>query len=556
MILKKNTNYFIAQNSAVLRQTPATDGDAVNHLLFGDWLRWLGQTDGDWEKIKCRGDTGWVRKSDITETRALEVNFVDIGQGDGTHIVTPDDQVLVIDAGKTDNMLRYLSWRYNLRGRKVKGVDGVEPNDRGAKDPFHIDRVMVSHPDKDHYYGFKDIFEHPKLSVGQMFHNGIVERSVSKADKEAVKDIPHVKYLWDLGLGYSPKRGENYLTEIIGSNRQLRDLEKAQRHTKKDYMETLRAAVANPNNKGMRFQALDSEDGFVPGFEDGAPVTMEILGPVPQRITIDGARRKVLPTLGDEGETKNGHSVVVKLRIGALKILLGGDLNTASEDYLFRHYCTAQEDVSDLEKTIFELEAKGSTMTDAERQELDIAQASIEALVAKGRKTFQVDVAKACHHGSHHFSETFLRALNALAVVISSGDDEAYAHPRPDALGAFGRYGRGHRPLIFSTEISRRTREFSKVSDFYERILDFKKRIDEAPNKRERKKVERELEEAKDRNVAVYGMITLRSDGDRTIMAQKIELPTRNDQKWDIHELKYNENVGEFRYVDKTKESH
>ena len=51
----------------------------------------------------------------------------------------------------------------------------------------------------------------------------------------------------------------------------------------------------------------------------------------------------------------------------------------------------------------------------------------IDAVVARARRHFQVDVTKACHHGSHHFSETFLKTLNAVVtVIISSGDNESY----------------------------------------------------------------------------------------------------------------------------------
>lgn len=57
-------------------------------------------------------------------------------------------------------------------------------------------------------------------------------------------------------------------------------------------------------------------------------------------------------------------------------------------------------------------------------------------------------MAKACHHGSGDFRDDFLAGINALVTIISSGDNESYAHPRPDTLGAMGKAGRGTRPLI------------------------------------------------------------------------------------------------------------
>ena len=40
--------------------------------------------------------------------KMLEIIFVDVGQGDGALLVTPDDKKYVIDAGVGDNMYRYL----------------------------------------------------------------------------------------------------------------------------------------------------------------------------------------------------------------------------------------------------------------------------------------------------------------------------------------------------------------------------------------------------------------------------------------------------------------
>ena len=53
----------------------------------------------------------------------------------------------------------------------------------------------------------------------------------------------------------------------------------------------------------------------------------------------------------------------------------------------------------------------------------------------------------------------------------------------------------------------------------------------------------------KDRNVVVYGMITLRTDGETTILAQKLEAPAKLSEKWDIHELRFNQDLQEMEYV-------
>ena len=61
------------------------------------------------------------------------------------------------------------------------------------------------------------------------------------------------------------------------------------------------------------------------------------------------------------------------------------------------------------------------------------------------------------------------------------------------------------------------------------------------------------MQERKDRNVVVYGMITLRTDGEKVIIAQKIEAPTRKSEKQDIHELRYNEDTNKFDYLSSAK---
>ncbi len=124
---------------------------------------------------------------------------------------------------------------------------------------------------------------------------------------------------------------------------------------------------------------------------------------------------------------------MLKLRYRDVSIGLGGDLNTESQRYLLQQHCGI--DVESLERS-----------RDREQH---------EAAVAVARQTFRVDIAKSCHHGSGDIEELFLEGTDAIATVISSGDNESYAHPRPDALGATGRYGRGRRPLIFSTELAR-----------------------------------------------------------------------------------------------------
>jgi len=40
-----------------------------------------------------------------------------------------------------------------------------------------------------------------------------------------------------------------------------------------------------------------------------------------------------------------------------------------------------------------------------------------------------------------------------------------------------------------------------------------------------------------ERIIAVYGMINVRTDGEKAIVAQKLERPRSKAEKWDIYEL-------------------
>ncbi len=544
MSLSKTKDYFVSKSDVYLRST-SSGGSKKNHLLLGDWLRVLKTPPENGSiKVRARGDEGWLKADEFSEKRALEVNFVDIGQGDGCHIVTPDDDIILIDAGVGSNMNRFLSWRYNLRSRNVKRAPDFEGNEP-EQEPWLIDHVVISHPDNDHYYGFLDVFENLKLKFDNIYHNGIVERP--NGDQDASLDYPD-----DLG-GYAKVDGKKYVWDIINTSKKMKDLIADHPTTRKQFLSTVRAC--QENSSGVTFKAVSLDikklqnESYMGPYDENASISLRILGPLAEKITHQGETRKCLRRLGNEGVTKNGHSVILKLQYDKLSIMLGGDLNTQSQDFLLQQYASVTTKASSLEKKVRKLAAKGDSMTESEKNSMKAAQAKLDTIVSEARTVFECDVTKACHHGSSHFTDTFLRVINAAATVISSGDNESHSHPRPDALGAFGKHGRGDRPLIFSTELARSTREFTPIIKHFDALRDYIRRIEETDDADERKRLKREMEEKQDRNVAVYGMITLRVLGDHVVMAQKLERPRDSGTKWDIHELSYNSKRREFERV-------
>ncbi|WP_448682123.1 ComEC/Rec2 family competence protein [Pseudomonas nicosulfuronedens] len=464
----------------------AQDGKPIQQLLWGDEIVVL-QDHGDWLEVEARRERGWLQRSKTTPERLLEINFVDVGQGDGAFIVTPDNELALVDAGAGSNMLRFLSWRFNLR------------IGRPSSDPKKVDFkfAVMSHGDEDHYGGFTELFESPHLSFERIYHNTLVQRKTASAAD---------------GLGERGQiQGTRCHMELIRTPDDLARLLAAHPDDRSKYLQLLKAAGPE------RTQGITEKDAYLPGFEadhrtaGGKSLSIEILGP----IALEEGGQLGLPQLGDSiGISKNGHSIVLLVRYGQLRFLLGGDLNTPAETYLLR------------QKTKRDAPPENATANEW------------ADYLAIAREHFGADVAKSCHHGSADFSTTFLRAINAAATVISSGDEEPHCHPRPDTLGAVGKHSRGERPCIFSTELMRSSPEFKARSQYSgEQIRQLLNELPGAGEKR-RKQILKEVEtllSAKERVVATYGMITLRTDGERVLMAQKLERPRAGGVEFDMH---------------------
>lgn len=135
-----------------------------------------------------------------------------------------------------------------------------------------------------------------------------------------------------------------------------------------------------------------------------------------------------------------------------------------------------------------------------------------------------------------------------MATVVSSGDNETHTHPRPDTLGAIGKHSRGKRPLIFSTELARSSKEKLDIKESdLEKISQLFREKENATPKR-KKEINKEINQVKaniERNVAVYGMIALRTDGKKIIIAQKKE---QKGAGFIIHKLEQTDR-GNFEFV-------
>lgn len=344
----------------------------------------------------------------IEDRDVLQVSFVDVQQGDGCVVEAPDGKVMLIDGGENQMFARYLAARY--------------PN-TSPDEPKDIHCIVVTHGDADHYAGLSEILksenhEKPRKRLFirplRVYHNGIIKRA-GKDDQK--KNVPDVKLLGPT----TEKDDQLYLTGLrddllVIPDKELNKYFKEWKSTLKEYSDFY---------GGLEQLRLDqnSQDAFL--FLDG--IKVEVLGPIVEKVNGKPALKflvdppkSVKQKLNDStkrsysaSHTINGHSVILRLTYGNVRLLFSGDLNEEAEDIL-------------------------------------VEQSN------NGEQSIEAEVLKVPHHGSADFSNPFLEAVKPIISVVSSGDEneqKEYIHPRATLVGALGKHSRTERPLIFVTEM-------------------------------------------------------------------------------------------------------
>jgi beta-lactamase superfamily II metal-dependent hydrolase len=397
----------------ILREQPSKGAPPINHVLLGTYLEVL-EEEGDWLLVATRRSDpgGWVHRDDVRDDPGLKIFYVDVGQGDGALIEYPGGTML-IDGGPTAKFHSFLKHRYHPLITSGTTI--------------HIDALVVSHPDSDHYAGFTSLLGDDNFSFGKIFHNGIKRYSGSNLPPDLDFDLGEVQTKEVSG------RREHVLVETFSSLDDARAmLESGAFLTKKGgqtdftkFWSAARDAADAGRLKGA--QRITSRDRTLPGHgKDGSGnLYIEVLGPVPTRpsgriefVTFPDTKH-IKPFRGPDDEppransshTRNGHSIVLKLKFGKHTFLFGGDLNVPAQLHLIAHH--------------------------------------------GDENPFEADVAKACHHGSSDFFVDFLKKVRPHVNVVSSGDNKSFDHPVADAIGALARHTAGDFPLFFSTELAR-----------------------------------------------------------------------------------------------------
>ncbi len=470
----------------------------AREVLWGDFLQVQKEAPDGWLEIAWapsgpKPETLYIPAAHTQETRPLEIIFLDVGQGDGAVLITPEpgdgEQVMVIDAGVSGNMHAFLNKRFSY-----------------LANPKRLHAAIITHPDSDHYFGFDTIFAAGKtFAFDAIYHNGLAERPVSgKFEK-----LSGVKHDEATGIDYVANLPETRaeMAALFGEGVDIKNF---------DFPRVMRHALENPNIADILMLSTVhgvKEDGrvWMPGFapSDGRAYAIEVLGPVAEP---DAHGRPRLRKLGDYGETKNGHSVLLRLHYGKFRVLFGGDLNDKAEKFLLAHYAGLSS-----------FPPVGST--------------AYAGMIESAAKWFRAEIMKTCHHGSEKVTDAFLDTVFPAAFVISSGDEEGHVHPRPDLLGRLGKRGRGETPVILSTELQRSTRENEEgrdVAELENRVRD----LNDKTSKEDRAKIIEDIGKLGGSNVTVYGAIYLKTDGERLMTAFRIETGSET-KKWFTFEYEF-----------------
>lgn len=472
-------------------------GNGVSaELLWGDGVFFIADPSKDragFRYVQARGQRGWVASNVLDGEPLLELYFIDVGQGDGVLIRTPGFRHLLIDGGfprrqqpTKKSAADFVDWKFHVdyaRDRQGKRI--------------HLDAMIASHNDHDHYGGLDDL-----LDVKQTADLDCEEVRIETfyhAGMSWWKSVEKDRFLGRVG---QDDDGKKCFVDLLGDRHSASS---AVADTAEPRLQGAWAALIakvldarNADGNATAIQRLSHATGVLPGFD--GDVRIEVLGPIERNCDgVPGLR--VLQ--GGDSKNTNGHSVVLRLEYDAVRLLVTGDLNQVSQrDLLETH----------------------------------------------GPRAFACDVSKACHHGSDDVSLAFLQAMEAGATVISSGDAEGHDHPRPRIVAASGITG--HRetlgdelvtPLVYSTEIARSYRlgAVEKAStaeqswqkgDLKALSVDYK---EHKPGALRPKAGHCDLHGAFVLAGLVYGLVNVRTDGRRILCATLNE----GKQTWAVREF-------------------
>jgi hypothetical protein len=191
------------------------NGKRLMTLLWGDPVHVLGT--GDPVRVRARRREGFLPRDALADTGLLELYVIDVGQGDGVLMRTPDDRWHLIDAGiaNEDQMTKkgaanFIRWKF---------IDDLQAPS------VSFATVLVTHSDYDHYGGLVDVLSGQLrdgrtfgIAVEDFYHCGIGR--FASAPKLGLEEQGRVPPLPIPGVG--PGRDGSFITELLSGKTSFR----------------------------------------------------------------------------------------------------------------------------------------------------------------------------------------------------------------------------------------------------------------------------------------------------------------------------------------------
>ena len=256
--------YLKAETSKVYTSSKGTK--VLLEALWGDYIELVSNTKVNGRyKVNVRwAKNVYIKADDIGDEPLLELYFIDVGQGDGVLIVTPERKHILIDGGYK-------------RSKQPHGKSAADFVDWKFKKEYkqntiELDAMISSHCDADHYGGLWDLLskeesarrelDTTKTTVKSFYHAGI---SWWKNDKKS-------RFLGDEtgGVMHDLLTGKTSIKNGLKQNADLK--------LQGEWADFLKCIVSSDAEVKRLAYNPDKSFKYIEGFEDDKDTTIKILG--------------------------------------------------------------------------------------------------------------------------------------------------------------------------------------------------------------------------------------------------------------------------------------